>query len=126
MVGIEVGAARLEPAKAYVRKLCHIAVVSGILSGIFLLLLSPLVLEITDLSPQAEEYLRWMLAMCAVYMVGKYVNGTTIAGIFCAGGDYRFGFLCYVVSLWCFNVPVGMLSVFVFKWLLLAVYVLVY
>lgn len=93
MVGNELGAGRLETAKAYGRKLCHIAVVSGILSGIFLLLLSPLVLEITDLSPQAEEYLRWMLAMCAVYMVGKYVNGTTIAGIFCAGGDSRFGFL---------------------------------
>lgn len=125
MVGNELGAGRLETAKAYGRKLCHIAVVSGILSGIFLLLLSPLVLEITDLSPQAEEYLRWMLAMCAVYMVGKYVNGTTIAGIFCAGGDSRFGFLCDAVTLWCFTVPVGLLAAFVFKWPVLAVYFIV-
>ena len=123
--GNELGAGRLETAKAYGRKLCHIAVVSGILSGIFLLLLSPLVLEITDLSPQAEEYLRWMLAMCAVYMVGKYVNGTTIAGIFCAGGDSRFGFLCDAVTLWCFTVPVGLLAAFVFKWPVLAVYFIV-
>lgn len=125
MVGNELGAGQLETAKAYGRKLCHIAVVSGILSGIFLLLLSPLVLEITDLSPQAEEYLRWMLAMCAVYMVGKYVNGTTIAGIFCAGGDSRFGFLCDAVTLWCFTVPVGLLVAFVFKWPVLAVYFIV-
>lgn len=125
MVGNELGAGQLETAKAYGRKLCHIAVVSGILSGIFLLLLSPLVLEITDLSPQAEEYLRWMLAMCAVYMVGKYVNGTTIAGIFCAGGDSRFGFLCDAVTLWCFTVPVGLLAAFVFKWPVLAVYFIV-
>ena len=125
MVGNELVAGRLETAKAYGRKLCHIAVVSGILSGIFLLLLSPLVLEITDLSPQAEEYLRWMLAMCAVYMVGKYVNGTTVAGIFCAGGDSRFGFLCDAVTLWCFTVPVGLLAAFVFKWPVLAVYFIV-
>ena len=125
MVGNELGAGQLETAKAYGRKLCHIAVVSGILSGIFLMLLSPLVLEITDLSPQAEEYLRWMLAMCAVYMVGKYVNGTTIAGIFCAGGDSRFGFLCDAVTLWCFTVPVGLLAAFVFKWPVLAVYFIV-
>ena len=125
MVGNELGAGQLETAKAYGRKLCHIAVVSGILSGIFLLLLSPLVLEITDLSPQAEEYLRWMMAMCAVYMVGKYVNGTTIAGIFCAGGDSRFGFLCDAVTLWCFTVPVGLLAAFVFKWPVLAVYFIV-
>ena len=125
MVGNELGAGRLETAKAYGRKLCHIAVVSGILSGIFLLLLSPLVLEITDLSPQVEEYLRWMLAMCAVYMVGKYVNGTTVVGIFCAGGDSRFGFLCDAVTLWCFTVPVGLLAAFVFKWPVLAVYFIV-
>lgn len=125
VLGNELGAGRLETAKAYGRKLCHIAVVSGILSGIFLLLLSPLVLEITDLSPQAEEYLRWMMAMCAVYMVGKYVNGTTIAGIFCAGGDSRFGFLCDAVTLWCFTVPVGLLAAFVFKWPVLAVYFIV-
>ena len=125
MVGNELGAGRLEMAKAYGKKLCHIAVVSGILSGIFLLLISPLVLQVTDLSPKAEGYLKWMLVMCAIYMVGKYVNGTTIGGIFCAGGDSRFGFLCDAVTLWCFTVPVGLLAAFVLKWPVLAVYFIV-
>ena len=125
MVGNELGAGRLEMAKAYGKKLCHIAVGSGILSGIFLLLISPLVLQVTDLSPKAEGYLKWMLVMCAVYMVGKYVNGTTIGGIFCAGGDSRFGFLCDAVTLWCFTVPVGLLAAFVLKWPVLAVYFIV-
>ena len=125
MVGNELGAGRLEMAKIYGKKLCHIAVVSGILSGIFLLLISPLVLHVTDLSSQAEGYLKWMLVMCAVYMVGKYVNGTTIGGIFCAGGDSRFGFLCDAVTLWCFTVPVGLLAAFVLKWPVLAVYFIV-
>ena len=125
MVGNELGAGRLEMAKAYGKKLCHIAVVSGILSGIFLLLISPLVLQVTDLSPKAEGYLKWMLVMCAVYVVGKYVNGTTIGGIFCAGGDSRFGFLCDAVTLWCFTVPVGLLAAFVLKWPVLAVYFIV-
>ena len=96
-----------------------------IVAGVFLLLISPLVLSVTDLSLQAEEYLRWMLVMCAVYMVGKYINGTTIAGIFCAGGDSRFGFLCDAVTLWCFTVPAGILAAFVFKWPVLVVYCIV-
>ena len=125
MVGNELGAGRLEMAKAYGKKLCHIAVVSGILSGIFLLLISPLVLQVTDLSPKAEGYLKWMLVMCAVYVVGKYVNGTTIGAIICAGGDSRFGFLCDAVTLWCFTVPVGLLAAFVLKWPVLAVYFIV-
>src|SRR5699024_70350 len=77
MVGNELGAGRLEMAKAYGRQLCHIALVSAVLSGVFLLLISPQVVQVTDLSPKAEGYLKWMLVMCAVYMVGKYVNGTT-------------------------------------------------
>ena len=66
-----------------------------------------------------------MLVMCAVYMVGKYINGTTVAGIFCAGGDSRFGFLCDTVTLWCFTVPAGLLAAFVFKWPVLVVYFIV-
>lgn len=122
LVGNELGAGRLVQARRYGGKLCRISVISGIASGIVLLLVSPLVLAVTDLTPEAAEYLKWMLVMCSYYMVGKYVNGTTIAGIFCAGGDSRFGFLCDAVTLWCFTVPVGFLMVFVWKCPVLLVY----
>ena len=122
LVGNELGAGRLEQARRYGGKLCRISVISGIASGIVLLLVSPLVLAVTDLTPEAAEYLKWMLVMCSYYMVGKYVNGTTIAGIFCAGGDSRFGFLCDAVTLWCFTVPVGFLMAFVWKCPVLLVY----
>ena len=125
IVGNELGAGNLETARIYGRRLCHIAVKSGIVSGILLLLISPLVLIMTDLSPQASYYLKWMLVMCTYYMVGKYINGTTISGIFCAGGDSKFGFLCDTVTLWCFTVPFGLLAAFVFHWPILAVYFIV-
>ena len=122
LVGNELGAGRLVQARRYGGKMCRISVISGIASGIVLLLVSPLVLAVTDLTPEAAEYLKWMLVMCSYYMVGKYVNGTTIAGIFCAGGDSRFGFLCDAVTLWCFTVPVGFLMAFVWKCPVLLVY----
>lgn len=68
-----------------------------------------------DLSVQAEGYLKWMLVMCSCYMVGKSVNCTTIGGIFCAGGDSRFGFLCDTVTMWCIAVPAGCIAAFVFR-----------
>ena len=125
IVGNELGAGRLEQARLYGGRLCRISILSGICSGIFLLLISPLVLAATNLSPVAAEYLKWMLVMCSYYMVGKYVNGTTIAGIFCAGGDSRFGFLCDTVTLWCFTVPAGFLAAFVFRLPVLAVYFII-
>lgn len=119
------GAGRLETARLYGGRLCRISILSGVCSGALLLLLSPLVLAVTDLSPASSGYLKWMLVMCTYYMVGKYVNGTTIAGIFCAGGDSGFGFLCDTITLWCFTVPAGFLAAFVFRLPVLAVYFII-
>ena len=49
---------------------------------------------------------------------------TVVAGIFCAGGDTKFGFLCDTVTMWIIIVPVGLLAAFVFKLPVLAVYFL--
>lgn len=93
--------------------------------ALVLLALSPLIHAVTDLSVTANSYLKWMLAMCSCYMVGKSVNGTTIAGVFCAGGDSRFGFLCDTVTMWCITVPLGLLTAFMLKLPVLAVYFIV-
>ena len=102
-----------------------LSVLCGVASGIVLLALSPLILAVTDLSVTANAYLKWMLVMCSCYMVGKSVNGTTIAGVFCAGGDSRFGFLCDTVTMWCITVPLGFLTAFMLKLPVLAVYFIV-
>lgn len=125
MVGNELGAGRLDKAKEYGYKLCRLSVLCGAASGIVLLALSPLILAVTDLSATADAYLKWMLVMCSYYIVGKSVNGTTIAGIFCAGGDSKFGFLCDTVTMWCITVPLGLLTAFVLKLPVLAVYFIV-
>ncbi len=125
MVGNELGAGKLELAKVYGRKLCKLSIICGAASGLFLLGISPLILTVTHLSDTANEYLRYMLYMCSYYMIGKSINGTTIAGIFCAGGDSKFGFLCDAVTMWCITVPLGMLAAFVLKLPVLAVYFIV-
>ena len=125
MVGNELGAGRLDKAKEYGDRLCRLSILCGVASGIVLLALSPLILAVTDLSITANTYLKWMLVMCSYYMVGKSVNGTTIAGIFCAGGDSKFGFLCDTVTMWCITVPLGLLTAFMLKLPVLAVYFIV-
>ena len=57
-------------------------------------------------------------------MIGKSINSTVVAGIFCSGGDTRFGFLCDIVTMWIIIVPIGMLSAFVWKLPVLVVYFL--
>lgn len=125
MVGNELGAGRLDQAKEYGGRLCRMSVLCGILTGLVLLALSPLILAVTELSGTAHTYLKWMLVICSCYMAGRAVNGTTIAGIFCAGGDSKFGFLCDAIVMWCITVPLGFLAAFVFHLPVVAVYFIV-
>ncbi len=125
MVGNELGAGNLELAKEYGRRLCKLSIIFGACSGLLLIAVSPLILSVTDLSDAANGYLKYMLYMCSYYMIGKSVNGTTIAGIFCAGGDSKFGFFCDTITMWCITVPLGMLAAFALKLPVLAVYFIV-
>ena len=125
MIGNLLGAGKLEQAKEEGGRLIRVSAVSGIISGLVLLVCSPLVMQFAGhLTGTAQEYLRFMLYVCCYYMVGKSVNGTVIAGVFCAGGDTRFGLVCDTVNMWCVIVPLGLLAAFVFKWPVPVVYFL--
>ena len=125
MIGNLLGAGKLEQAKEEGGRLVRVSAVSGIISGFVLLACGPLVMRFAGhLTVTAQEYLRFMLYVCCYYMAGKSVNGTVIAGIFCAGGDTRFGLVCDTVNMWCVIVPLGLLAAFVFKWSVPVVYFL--
>lgn len=125
IVGNELGSRNLKQARAYGNKLCRLSVLSGAVSGLILVALSPLILHFANLSDVSQGYLKGMLFMCSYYMIGKSVNSTVIAGIFCAGGDSRFGLICDTITLWAVTVPLGLLAAFVFRLPVLAVYFIV-
>lgn len=125
IVGNELGNGQLEKAKEYGGKLCRMSLLAGALSGLLLLALSPLIVRYCgSFTEQAQWYLRCMLGICSYYMIGKSVNSTVVAGIFCAGGDTRFGLKCDFVTMWIVIVPIGFLAAFVWKLPVIAVYFL--
>ena len=124
MVGNQLGQGRLDTAKEYGSKTCKTALVIGLISGGLILAVSPLVVRFANLSETAAGYLQIMLVVCSYYVVGKTMNTTTIAGIFCAGGDSKFGFICDTITMWVIVVPIGLISAFVLKLPVVTVYIL--
>jgi putative MATE family efflux protein len=123
VIGNELGRGELERAKRDGDRFCRFAIFSGIAAGCIILGVRPLILQFsTRLSPLAHQYLSIMLCICAYYVAGKSYNATTVAGIFCAGGDSRFGLRCDTLTLWCIIIPCGALAAFVFKLPVLWVY----
>lgn len=124
LLGRIIGENRFEDAKKGAKKLMKLTVISGALGGLVILIITPFVMRFATLSDTAMHYLKYMLFINSYYVMGAAVNTTLISGVFRAGGDSRFGFICDVIDMWCYAVPLGFLAAFVFKLPVLWVYFL--
>lgn len=125
IVGNELGRGNMKLAREYGDRLCHISIWMGVVTGIFILLLRPAVIGFSGtLSHQATRYLQLMLCVCSYYMIGKSINSTVIAGIFCAGGDTKFGFFCDLITMWVIVVPLGAIAAFILQLPVMVVYLI--
>ena len=126
IVGNELGKGEMERATEYANRLFKLAVFAGAVSGLILLAVSPVLRIFTgSLSAQAHSYLKNMMYICTYYMIGKSVNATVIAGVFCAGGDTKFGLKCDAVTMWVILIPIGMITAFVLKLPIMVVYFII-
>jgi len=124
LLGNIIGENRLDEAKAGAKKLMKLTVITGAVGGLIILAVMPLALRYASLSEQAMYYMKYMLLINTYYVMGAAVNTTLIAGVFRAGGDSRFGFICDTIDMWCYAVPLGFLAAFVFKLPVMWVYFL--
>ena len=126
IVGNELGKGEMERAREYGNRLFKLAVFAGAVSGLILLAVSPVLRIFTgSLSARAHSYLKNMMYICTYYMIGKSVNATVIAGVFCAGGDTKFGLKCDAVTMWVILIPIGMITAFVLKLPIMVVYFII-
>ncbi len=126
LLGNIIGENRLEEARDGAKKLMKLTVITGAIGGLIILAAMPLVLAYAreSLSEQAMYYLRNMLFINTYYVMGAAVNTTLIAGVFRAGGDSRFGFICDTITMWAYAVPMGFIAAFLFKLPVMWVYFL--
>ena len=115
LLGQIIGDNRMEEALDASKKLMRLTVLAGAIGGAIILCIMPLVLRFADLTPTGLGYLRGMLLINSYYVMGAAVNTTLIAGVFRAGGDSRFGFICDTIDMWCYGVPLGFISAAVLK-----------
>lgn len=124
ILGQILGENRIEDAKKASHTLLRLAILFGFLGGMMVLAMMPFVLAHAQLTETAIHYLKFMLWINVYYIMGSAVNTTLIAGVFRAGGDSRFGFVCDTIDMWVYAVPLGFLAAFVLKLPVQAVYFL--
>lgn len=122
LVGNELGAGHLERGKQYGDRLVKIAFLTGFLSTVIMLAVTPFVTRFVKMTDQASWYQVGMMIIMAFYMIGRTVNTIIINGIFSAGGDTIFDMYSLAVCMWGIAVPLAAAGTFFLHWPVLVVY----
>ena len=122
MVGNELGAGDLEKGKLYGDRITKLSFLLGLFSTVLVLLVTPAVVHYMKLTDIARGYLKGMMIIMSIYMIGRVVNTVVINGIFAAGGDTMFDVYSLAVCMWGIAIPIALLSAFVFHLPVLVVY----
>lgn len=125
LVGNLLGANELEKAKTYGGRITRISILIGVVTGTILIILSPFVSHVAPMSDIAREYLQFMMVVLGFNLMGQSVNTTVLDGIFCAGGDAKFDMIGNLGAMWCFSVPLGFITAFVFHAPVWLVYIII-
>lgn len=126
LLGKEIGGGKMETVKEDASRFCVITFISGLAGGVLIFILRPVFMNMADLSAVAQGYLSIMLFINMYSVLGQAMNSTIICGVFRSGGDSRWGFICDVIDMWLFAVPLGFFSAFVLKLPPMWVYFLIY
>lgn len=116
LIGNLLGANLLDKAKDYGRRLTQLSVIIGIVTGALLVAATPIIMGITELTPQAASYLKIMIAFTGVNLAAQSVNHVVLDGIFGAGGDAKFDMNNNIIFMWCICVPLSLMAAFWWHW----------
>lgn len=115
MLGKAIGENQINLAREYGKKSIQMALGGGLLGGLLILMLQPLILSVMGFEGMTASYTKIFLFMMSYYVVGQALNSMWIVGIFRAGGDTFFGMILDMTTMWFGSILLGSLAAFVFK-----------
>ena len=115
LLGIEIGEHREDQARSDASSILKLTFLTGIIQGLVLLAITPVIPSLAKLSDTAKHYLVIMLLISTVYQMGQIINTLLIASLFRCGGDSRYGLGLDIITMWFVAVPLGLISAFVLK-----------
>lgn len=116
IMGKTLGSNDLEEGRNQGFRFLMLSIISGVVAGLAILAVRGFVVGNVNLTETAMSYLSVMLLISSVNVIGQSVNTMTMAGIFRAGGDTKYGFICDTCVMWIYGVAFGgLLCAFVLK-----------
>lgn len=116
LVGHEVGRGDYERVQLQGKTFYLLSAAGGVLGGALIWLVSPLVVGLYGLSPEAHDVTMQMMHAMSLLMVFQAVQSVMSKGVLRGGGDTRFLMFADLVFLWLLNIPLGYMAGLKWGW----------
>lgn len=110
IIGNEIGAGREEDAYRYSVILLKVALISGVLIGIFVFLFSPVLLILMNVNPRIYPLTREIVMMEVFVIFVKAASLQLLVGILRSGGDTLWTMFADLIPLWFIAIPITYFS----------------
>lgn len=131
LVGKSVGAGdSKENVFSLSRTFITIAMLSGLVSGLILLIvlftvLRPFVYPAFDLTEGAQHACTIILTLQGIFCLFRSFSSTLVVGVLRGGGDVNFGLVIDISAMWLYAIPAGAIAGLIFGLDILWVYLLI-
>ncbi len=115
ILGNYIGAGDTEKANDYAWRFVKLAILVALVMGVLVFGVSRVILELYQISPEAQVYGRNILTVVASVMWLKAANMVILIGVLRSGGDTRYGLFVDTGPLWLIGVPLALLGAFVLR-----------
>jgi len=107
IMGKTLGSDNLEEGRKQGFRFLWLSIITGCLAGVVILLVRNFAVNTVNLDETAKHFLNVMLFISSVNVIGQSVNTMCMCGIFRAGGDTKYGFICDTCVMWIYGVSFG-------------------
>ena len=122
IIGKEIGANNEEKAYSDANYLLKVGVIFGILIGVIIYLISPIILKSMQVSESIYPLTKQIVMVEGIIIALKSLTLQLIVGILRAGGDTLWTMYIDIVTLWLFAIPIVYFTGLHLKWPIVIVY----
>ena len=114
ITGNALGANDTEKAWSHAINFVKLTVISGIIIGIFVLIISPFYVKLFNVQEETRKVTVKILIAFALVFTAKVFNMVVGGGVLQSGGQTKFMTAVNIIGTWGFGVPLGFLSAYLF------------
>lgn len=125
IIGNTIGEGKNEKAKEYSRTVGVLSILMGIMAGVVILLIRPIVVDFYNVSQATKDIAIQIMNSMSIIVIFQSFGITLMMGVLRGGGDAKFVLVNDIIFLWLVAIPCGFLTAFVLRWPIAAVFFVV-